>query len=376
MAPRVVSFACGLAVIGVASTSVLFTLVVPRGTPSRLSIFIVRRVIRGVFLGVARRVGDYETKDRILALAAPVALLTLFAVWLALFFLAYGLVIWALQSGSLLEAFRQSGSSLFTLGIAASRDPAPTLVDFIAAATGLLVVALEIAYLPTIYGAFNRRETLVTMLESRAGIPAWGPELLIRHQLVGIVDNLPALYAEWETWAADVDESHTTHIMVVSFRSPTPLRSWVVALLAVLDSAALYSALSPRAAPSEARLCLRMGFTCLRDIAAVMRIPFDPDPLPTDEIDLTYEEFEGAVDRLVDVGFTVERTAEEAWPDFRGWRVNYESIAYALADETVAVPAPWSGPRTHVPGTFEPRRPLDRRHDDIEAKKAFRRPAV
>ena len=28
----------------------------------------------------------------------------------------------------------------------------------------------------------------------------------------------------------------------------------------------------------------------------------------------------------------MERTAEEAWPDFRGWRVNYEQTALALAE--------------------------------------------
>ena len=29
-------------------------------------------------------------------------------------------------------------------------------------------------------------------------------------------------------------------------------------------------------------MCVRMGFTCLRDIAQATRIPFDPDPEPDD----------------------------------------------------------------------------------------------
>src|SRR6202042_2948825 len=101
-------------------------------------------------------------------------------------------------------------------------------------------------------------------LESRAGSPAWGPELLARHRLVGIVDQLPSLYADWERWAADVAESHTTYPVLIYFRSSRPLDSWVLSLLAILDSAALYLALAPSRAPSEARLCLRMGYTCLR----------------------------------------------------------------------------------------------------------------
>jgi hypothetical protein len=153
------------------------------------------------------------------------------------------------------------------------------------------------------------------------------------------------------------------------------MRSWVVALLAVLDSAALYNALAPERVPSEARLCLRMGFTCLRDIAKVLGLEFNSDPLPTDPIQLTFDEFSLAVQRLEEVGFPKERTAEEAWAHFKGWRVNYESIAYALADRTVAVPAPWSGPRTHVPGRYDPVRPTDRRPDDIEGTQTqYKRP--
>jgi hypothetical protein len=371
----VLSVVGGCLILVAASMSVLATLVVPRGIGSRISSFVGRRMVRGIFLFVARSADEYETKDRILALAAPTALLTTFAVWLLLYLLAYALIIWGLAAGTFADALRESGSSLFTLGIASSRQAGPITTEFAAAATGLLVVALEIAYLPTIYGAFNRRETLVTMLESRAGTPAWGPEILIRHQLVGIVDNLPDFYGDWERWAADVDESHTSHTVVISFRSPHPMRSWVVALLAVLDSAALYNALAPERVPSEARLCLRMGFTCLRDIAKVLGLEFNSDPLPTDPIQLTFDEFSLAVQRLEEVGFPKERTAEEAWAHFKGWRVNYESIAYALADRTVAVPAPWSGPRTHVPGRYDPVRPTDRRPDDIEGTQTqYKRP--
>jgi hypothetical protein len=51
-----------------------------------------------------------------------------------------------------------------------------------------------------------------------------------------------------------VAESHTTYPVLVRFRSPGPLSSWVTALLAVLDSAALFLALSPEAAPVVLRI--------------------------------------------------------------------------------------------------------------------------
>ena len=88
----------------------------------------------------------------------------------------------------------------------------------------------------------------------------------------------------------------------------------------------------------------------------------DPDPLPESPIDLSFDEFERAVRMLEEIGFPTERTAEEAWPDFHGWRVNYETAAYRLADRLVVPPAPWSGTRRHVgPDIVEPRRPPHRR---------------
>jgi len=199
----------------------------------------------------------------------------------------------------------------------------------------------------------------VTVLQSRGGIPAWGPEILWRHHMVGIVPSLRDLYAEWEAWAADVAETHTNYPVLINFRSPHPLRSWIIGLLAILDSAALYHSLCPDSAPAEARLCLRMGFVSLREIADALQISYDADPSPDDPIELTHAEFIAGIERMGD--FPMERTPEEAWEHFRGWRVNYEAIAYAVADYVVAPPAPWSGVRTHMAeAVFVPQRPANR----------------
>ena len=155
------------------------------------------------------------------------------------------------------------------------------------------------------------------MLESRAGVPAWGPELLARHQLVGIIDTLPELYSAWEEWAAAVAESHTTYPVLLLFRSPEPWFSWLLALLAVLDGAAMHLALSPATASSNARLCLRMGFTALDRIGSMLGWDLDPDPLPEAPIELTYEEFEQAVAHArARSGFPVERTRRRGLAGF------------------------------------------------------------
>ena len=355
----------GIAIVFLVWGSLVRTAVLPRGHLSRLSVFVGRKLVRGGFLFVAGLFGDYERKDRILAVSAPVSLLVLLVVWLLGFCLGFGLNIWPLADGTFAAALREASSSLVTLGFVATETPAVTAADFAAGLTGLIVIAVQIAYLPTLYGSFNRRETVVTMLQSRAGAPAWGPEILARAQQVGILGSLPGLYEEWERWAADVTESHTSYPVLIWFRSPHPLRSWILGLVAIMDSAAMYNALCPATAPIEGRLALRMGFTCLRSVADVMRIPYDPDPYPDDPIELTYEEFLGGVHRLQKIDFPMERTPEEAWDHFRGWRVNYEAIAYKIADAVVAPPGPWSGPRAHLPDiSIVPQRPANRSPDD------------
>lgn len=352
----------GAMLVVVGLMSLMQTFVVPRGG-GRGPVRWATRAVSAMLRPVAASMRTYEAKDRVLAWWGPLTLLLLLVLYLVVFHVGWALVLWpTLGSGSLASALREAGSSLFTLGFATTAEVGPTIVDFLAAATGLLTVALLIAYLPVLYASFSRRETLVTMLQSRAGAPAWGPEILARHQSVGILDNLPQLYADWEAWAAEVAESHTNYPMLVGFRSPHHLRSWVLGLLAVLDAAALHLALADEEAPSEARLCLRMGFTCLRDVADVLGLPYDPDPDPGDALQLSRAAFDQGVARLVGVGFPMVRTPDEAWVHFRGWRVNYETLAYGIAELVVAPPAPWSGTRSRLRGVeIEPVRPIDRR---------------
>jgi hypothetical protein len=135
----------------------------------------------------------------------------------------------------------------------------------------------------------------------------------------------------------------------------------LTAQLAVLDAAALYLALMPNAGGAvSARLCLRGGFTCLGTIARARGVDIPEEADPEVGISLTYEEFVDAIDRLAVVDFPIERTAEEAWPDFVGWRTNYEAAAYALAWIIDAPPALWSGPRRHAIPPIAPLRPATR----------------
>jgi hypothetical protein len=349
--------------------SMVGTFIVPRDTQARLAA-LVARIVLPVFRRGARLFRSYEAKDDFLAFQAPWFLLTLLATWLGLLITGFALMLWAFSPLDIASSFREAGSSLLTLGFATSRGPGPTALDLLAAASGLIVVALLIGYLPVLYGAYNRRERLVTLLESRAGAPAWGPEILWRHQRISTLDALPGFYEDWEGWAADVAESHSAYPVLLFFRSPDPMRSWLTGLLAVMDSAALHLALCPSTAPSQARLFLRMGFTSLRTIADALGLRYDADPRPDDPITLGYGEYLRGVQRLRDIEFPLERSPEDAWPHFKGWRVNYEQVALAIGDRIVATPGPWAGTRVALgSATIPTKRPVDRTPDEPEGTK-------
>jgi hypothetical protein len=351
----------GVVVVVLTSANVLFTLVLPRRPfgIDRLTL-VVNRVVLQTMSVVSHVARTYEWKDALLSPMGPIALVLQLLLWAGGLTLGFGLLI-AATHHSIGDGLLQAATSLFTVGAAHGGGAPVPSCDIPCGAIWVVIVALQIAYLPTLYSAFSRREGLVALLESRAGVPAWGPELLIRHQLVGITDTLPDLYASWEAWAADVAESHTTYPVLLLFRSPEPWYSWVVGQLAVLDAAAIHLAVSPSTASSRARLCLRMGFTLFDRIAVSLGWEVDPDPDPEAPISLTFEEYALAVDKLAEVGFPVERSAEESWSDFRGWRVNYERVAYRLADRLTAPPAPWSGTRRHLrTGPVLPKRPPQR----------------
>ena len=362
LAGRVVAAVIGGLLVLSSMSSVIGTLIVSRQVSSRLTRWVDTGVDR-VYQLVAKHVGEYRRRDRLLATQAAAVLLAQLATWLTVGYVGFALLLWPFAARGAVSAFIDAGSSMFTLGFAVPNGAVPAVIVFLAAAVGLVIITLQIAYLPTLYAAFNRRETEVALLNARGGFPSWGPELLARtHYALGTdmssLDTMGDLYAQWERWAADVAESHTTYLQLVRFRSPQPLSSWVTSLLAVLDSAAMFLALSPKAAPEiPTRLCLRAGFSCFSRIARAMGfdIPIEADPEAG--ITLTYAEFLDAVARLREVDFPIEREPEDAWPDFVGWRVNYERAAYAVAAAVYAVPAMWSGPRRHPEPAIPPLRP-------------------
>jgi hypothetical protein len=332
--------------------SAVRTMIVPRGIPAALgrAIFVSVRV---VFRAMAGRSPTYERRDRVMALYAPVALLTMPVVWLAIVTVGYTAMYWALDVRPLRAAFALSGSSLLTLGFRqAGAVPTEALI-FSEAGVGVGLLALLITYLPSLYTTFSRREAAVALLESRAGGAnanfGHGPSgvvLLWRLKSIGGTDTLATIWPTWEMWFVELEETHTSLPSLAFFRSPQPDRSWVTAAGAVLDAAALWVSTIEGVKDPEAQLCIRNGYVALRRIADFFDIPYNPEAKRGDPIAIDRSEWDRACDLLAEAGLPVREDRDEAWLDFAGWRVNYEDVLLGLAGLTQAPPAVWSGDRS------------------------------
>lgn len=338
-------FLAGLLTVIFTLSSAFSTFVLPRAARSQLN--------RLVF-GLLRRVIDfllhfaktYSQRDAIMAYYAPVGVMLLVPTWYLLIALGYTAMYWSLGFRDVFQAMRLSGSSLLTLGFESSNVFGVTILEFTEAMLGLIMVALLISYLPTMYAAFSRREQVVNMLEVRAGSPPSALEMLLRFNRNQGLEKLSEYWKVWESWFADIEESHTTLPALVFFRSPRGENCWVTAAGSVLDAAAITLSVIDIPYEVSAALCIRAGFLAFRRIANYFDIPSPQDPhYPATPICIDRREFDQVVDQLVAAGIPVKADREQTWRDFAGWRVNYDRALILLCGLVMAPQAPWSSDR-------------------------------
>lgn len=344
---RILVFLAGLLLVIWTLGSAVKTFVLPRG----VNVWLVRVVFGLVgqfFRWRARRARDYEERDRIIALYAPLSLLLLPVAVLTLVLIGYMGLYWALDRQPLYEVFKLSGSSLLTLGYASVDSWAFKVLEFSEAMLGLILVALLIAYLPSMYSAFSRRETAVALLSVWAGSPPSAQEMIARAYRIGKLENTSQLWTQWSVWFAEIEESHTSLAPISLFRSPLPDRSWVTAAGAVLDSASMSLAVLDQPFNAPAAICIRSGYLALRHVAGFFGFDYDPNPKPDSPISISREEFDAVLAVWEADGIPLKADRDQAWRDFCGWRVNYDEVLLQLAALTMAPYAPWSSDRSAV----------------------------
>ncbi len=342
---QVIALFAGLIITWAALRSAVRTFVLTRSAPDPIT-GIVFRSVRILFNVRVRFDKTYYQRDRTMAFYAPVSLLMLLIAWLSLLLIGFMLIFWGSGVESWSDSFTISGSSLLTLGFERSDNLGHILLSFIEAALGLILVALLIAYLPTMYNAFSRREREVSMLETLAGSPPAALELLLRQHRNHGLGRLHETWSQWEIWFAELEESHTSLAALVFFRSPQPDHSWVTAAGTMLDSASLTLSTLDIPWDAQAALCIRAGYIALRRISDFFKVAYNDNPhFPEDPISITQREFDAIYFQLAEAGLPVKPDREQAWLDFAGWRVNYDVPLLALCQLTMAPKASWSSDR-------------------------------
>lgn len=371
---RIVVAVLAILWVGAVLASVIRTVVLPRGVPARLArvVFLVVRSLLTLRLSFSRR-RDYRRIDRIFALQAPLGLFAQLFAWGVLILIGFAALFWSLSgphpgTAAIPQAIEQAGGGMFTLGFSAPHGLIRHLVSFAAAGVGLSLFALVITYLPSVYGAFSRREALITKLVVRTGSPPDGPRLLARSWELARFDQLDEVWESWEDWFIDVGESHTSFPQLGFFRSPHPNNHWVLAGEAVLDGAALLITTCRVDATSRAKLCIDAGVSALVAIADFLGIPHTP-PEPEAEIRLSERDFRHGCEKLSRVGVPLREDAEAAWREFRTVRARYEPLLAVIGRMTDAPRSEWSSwsddaprhspPLLRIHGRREPERAAD-----------------
>ncbi len=369
--------AVGLVLVVSTLLSAIRSTMLPRGVKSAIAgaVFSTTRI---VFRLRAGRSPTYERRDRVMAMYGPVALLLLLSTWYLLLVAGFTAVYLGIGVTHLDDAFKLSGSAVFTLGTTVDPKLAPTIGTYAEAGLGLLILTLLITYLPTMYSVFAQREAAVAQLQVRAGNPPTSWTLLIRYYRIGLTGRLTELWQQWEGWFAALEESHTSFPILAFFRSPQPDQSWVTAAGTVLDAAALWASTVEHPNDPDAQLCIRAGFVALRRLADFFDVPHDPSPNPGDAITISRAEYDEVCAQLAEAGLPLKADRDAAWAGYKGWRVNYDTVLLNLARMMEAPIAPWTSDRSplSVPKQWSLRRAITLRRstDSRRLRRRARQP--
>lgn len=296
-----------------------------------------RMFIRGGWAlcqAVARAFPPGHYRENTLSVFGPLAMLALLTVWAQLLVLGFAFISWGFElpladdhhRGEFFEYWYLSGVTFFTLGygdITLTSLPGRLLSVF-EAGLGFGFLAVIIGYLPVLYQAFSRREQTIALLDARAGSPPTAGEALRRLKRNDRADEINQYLAEWESWSANLLESHLSFPVLSYYRSQHDNQSWLAALATILDMSAL---LLVRGDPRD-RHRAELTFAMARHACVDLCLVFLQPPRQPPEARLTREEF----DELAADALPEGEARDGAWQKLLELRELYEPFLQALAD--------------------------------------------
>jgi hypothetical protein len=315
------------------------------------------RMVRSVFAYAWRpwrrlsRLMPPRAADTMLGIYGPFGLLLNLVLWIVTMMVGYACLQWAGHShlaGARAVGF---GDDLFfsaatmvssgTAGLSAHTTFA-RVVQVIDAASGLAVLTIVIAYLPALYQAFSRREATVSQLDARAGSPPTAGRLLVRSTQRGGWPAINGYLGEWETWVAELMETHLAYPVLAYFRSQHVNQNWLSAMCTVLDACAFTVAAAPTGTVDSSRFTYAIARHAIVDLG----YSFHVDPTPPRSERLPASDLQALLAQLREAG--VEMGAPDATIRERLERMRslYEPYINALAENLeLSLPA-WIAPES------------------------------
>jgi len=316
------------------------------------------KLVRSVFAYTWRpwrrfaRLLSPQAQDTMLGLYGPLELLANLVLWVAVMMFGYACMQWA--NGSHLgpmgspvdfgDDVYYSAATMTTDGPAAlsAHTTFARALQVLTAASGLAVLAIVIGYLPSLYQAFSRREATVSQLDARAGSPSSAGRLVIRTTERDGWPELNRYLSGWETWVAELMETHLAYPVLAYFRSQHVNQNWLSAMCTVLDTCAFTIAAAPPGSVDAARFTYAIARHAVVDLSYSLRVePAAPaaDRLPAADLDELLRQ-------LREVG--VESEADAATIKLRLERIrgSYEPYINALGRRLELALPPWLAPES------------------------------
>jgi hypothetical protein len=295
------------------------------------------------------RMLPFQAGDTMLGIYGPLGLVLNLVLWVAMLMLGYACLLWA--GGSHLgpapgpRGVVDFGNDLyFAAATMTTNGPAglaahttfARAIQVIDAGSGLAVLAIVIGYLPSLYQAFSSREATVSQLDARAGSPPSAGRLILRSAAHGGWPVLAEYLSGWETWTAELMETHLAYPVLAYFRSQHINQNWLSAMCTVLDACVLTIACAPVGSVDSARFTFAIARHAVVDLSYTFHAsPRDParDRLPPADLHELLAQLRAAgIEPAEDATDVAERVAR--------MRALYEPYINALAHHLeLALPA-------------------------------------
>jgi hypothetical protein len=291
---------------------------------------------------VARRLSE-TAADTMLGIFGPLWVIGNLAIWTLGIVIGFACLFWADGSALSLHV-ADFGDDLYFSAVAffsASTNLTPAnswgrVLQLSEAACGFAVLFVAIGYLPALYQAFSRREVAVSQLDPRAGSPPTAGTLLLQAADRDRWDELGEYLAEWETWTAELMETHLAYPVLGYFRSQHVNQNWLASLTSVVDGCAFFLAATVDRPAGAVAPTFAIGRHALADLAHVFRVRL-PEP---DHERLTREQFDELHNRLSAAGVSLAE-ADESWHGLAKLRRAYEPYARGLAGQLALTLPDW-----------------------------------